>query len=301
MSDGTPPPAAVRKLPVGATIREAYRSAFNDPKLLLKAAAVPILLSLAIDASPLAFSDLNEWYYLGFQFFAEFVPVTLFGVAWHRYMLLGPETVPVSVLPRWRRRHTSFYLYTLTLLLIVYGVGIPLSAAISMFADSTGVATINTDNTDFWLYAATSIYGFVFCCAALRFGFVFPARAVDETYGLRHSWKHTRKQGLRLLLVVLASAGPAFVVFWVVWYVLLWIFGLNAPGTDGLAAAPGSDAARSVTLINWAVWIVIYGFSSVAYYTSIALLVSAVSIAFRTCTGWVPAVSPPSAQSGETS
>jgi len=83
-----PPPKAVQDLPVGDTVKAAFNSVFGRFPELIRAALVPIAISfllfglqLAVRGSP-AVAVLVELLLL--------LPYTLFAVAWHRVVLLGP-------------------------------------------------------------------------------------------------------------------------------------------------------------------------------------------------------------------
>ena len=48
MSQSTPPPSAVRRLPVGETVVMAYGAVFGRLNLVFKAAVLPFILSIVI-------------------------------------------------------------------------------------------------------------------------------------------------------------------------------------------------------------------------------------------------------------
>ncbi|MEE9209106.1 MAG: hypothetical protein V3U23_01540, partial [Kiloniellales bacterium] len=122
----------------------------------------------------------------------------------------------------------------------------------------------------------------------IRLSFVFPAVSVDEKYRLRHAWTHTKGQGLRLLGVTVIAAAPMVALVWGVHEILgALLFAEAAPGQDGLPAVAQMEAFVDA---NLGALLLIQTVTAAINYVLMALMVSVISIAFRTCTGWVPAV-----------
>ena len=123
--------APVRKLPMLATALEAYRFLLCHPVWFLKAATVPVLLSLLIDwqiydllwkIAPEDSPKIGmEQSIRSMRFGAIFVsilylvlrliPESLFSVSWHRVFLLEPVTNQPRILVFWRLRHWKFLGY----------------------------------------------------------------------------------------------------------------------------------------------------------------------------------------------
>jgi hypothetical protein len=117
---------------------------------------------------------------------------------------------------------------------------------------------------------------------------VFPAVSVDEKYRLRHAWTHTKGQGLRLLGATVIAAVPMVALVWGVNEILgALLFAEPAPGQDGLPAVAQMAAFVEA---NLGALLLIQTITAAINYVLMALMVSVISIAFRTCTGWVPAV-----------
>ncbi len=283
MSQTTPPTLALRKLPVGATFAEAYRlvSARLDP--LVKAAAIPYLMSTVL--AVLSFVVPSNWTLTMLVTILGFVPYTIFGVSWHRLTLLGPSAGAPSVMPAWSRRHWRFLGYICAVTLIGYGLMAVITLIGVLLAMSLGESAV-------LFLALAGIFGgsVVFLYMMMRLSFVFPAVAVDETYRLAHAWTHTRGQGFRLIGLVLLTTLPVFVVSWALAGILgIPLFGdLTMPtGTEG---APPEAVMQDVMAENAASYIVFQLIMGAVGYLFTGLMVSAISIAFRSCTGWVPAV-----------
>ena len=286
MSQSAPPPTAIRRLPVGATILEAYGAVLSRLGLAFKAAAVPFALSIVIALlSRMAHGNWFLWFLL---VALGFVPYTLFGVAWHRLTLLGPGVAPPPLIPGWSQRHWRFLSYFVAMFLIT-NVG----AVVFAFFIATMMGSVTGDQVSpsqgGAILAVAMIMLTVLFYVILRLSFVFPAVAVDEAYGLGHAWAHTRGQGLRLLAAVTLTALPMLALIWFVAteFGLVVIpeievpAGQGAPPPDPAAEDAPAPGAQSMMLAEFVL--------AAINYVLMALLVSVISIAFRTCTGWVAA------------
>ena len=117
--------------------------------------------------------------------------------------------------------------------------------------------------------------------ATLRFGFVFPAAAVEEPYGLRNAWAHTRGQTLRLFAAFLVTALPLYLLMFILTGALL----AELPGSVD-AQAP-EDPAVLIERIE-SDWLVSALVGLPFGFCFIAIVVGAFSAAFRITTGWYP-------------
>jgi hypothetical protein len=281
VSDTTPPREALRKLPVMETVKEAYARVFGNPRLLTRASLVPFCLSLALIAlsftMPLA-SALG--YLIGFL---GLLPYTFFGVAWHRLTLLGPVAGAPPLMPAWTPRHWRFLGYLLATMLI--------GSAATAVVFSLGLMAIQPESGSWPAVAGLMpLAGFgVVAYVMIRLSFVFPAVSVDESYRLRHAWTHTKGQGLRLLGATVIAAAPMVALVWGVNEVLgalLFAESAPMPAQDGLAQVARMEAFVEA---NLGALMLIQTVTAAINYVLMALMVSVISIAFRTCTGWVPA------------
>ncbi len=275
----TPPPAAVRNVPVGETIRAAYGAVFGSLGLLLKAAALPFLLSIVVLFLAVMAGDNAV---LSFVLtVVGFVPYTLFGVAWHRLTLLGPGRGAPVAFPAWRRRHWRFLGYVVAVTGLFYLLAAPI-LALGIGGQGTVI-----EGPRLLLMIAMVLVGIVGLPYVLvRLSFVFPAVAVDENYTLKEAWVHTRGQGFRLLATLILTALPMLIVVWLVGS-LLGSLVLPEIAVEGGAGSP-EEALRQALSENAATFALAQLVLAVLNYIVMALVVSAISIAFRLCTGWVP-------------
>ncbi len=283
MSQTTPPPAALRKLAVLQTLSEAYGRVLTNLPLLARAALVPFLLSLALVAASFAAAESLPLSTL--IVVLGFVPYTIFGVAWHRVTLLGPTAGAPPLVPAWRQRHWRFLGYLAAVTLIGYGV------TVMVFSIAFTVVQPGAEIMPRALSAVLVTGALILAYVMMRLSFVFPAVAVDEAYRLRHSWTHTKGQGLRLLGAVVLTGIPMLVLLWTV-SALFGALLFTAP------AAP--EAQMEAFVAENSIAIFVSQMVMVALnYVLMALVVSVVSIAFRSCTGWVPALDGALASNGE--
>jgi len=189
-------------------------------------------------------------YSLVWEFGIE-LPWTLMAVAWLRVLLLGPASDDSVVFPRLRRRHLRFLGYAL----LLSALHLPLT----FFADSAdALALEGTQRTIvYWALYLLVLY------ASLRLSFVYAAAAVDESYSLAVAWRHTR--GISFALFAVVGLGAMLP-----WHLFSWLLG------EAIEADPGTAFALGL-LWHAALWVLE------------ALYLAIVAIAFRSCTGWVPA------------
>ncbi len=291
MSQTMPPPAsAIRKLRVGATFAESHSLVFNRLDLLLKAATVPYLITMVLTVFSLMAQPNPGLVFLMTILF--FVPYTLFGVAWHRLTLLGPRVSPPRVAVTWKRQHWRFLGYAVAVTAIGYclWVGVTLlSVLLALPMGESGMFASESLKLYIFIAITMVIGGIGFLYLIMRFSFVFPAVAVEETYGLRHAWTHTRGQGFRLIGLMILTALPIMLVGWLLTIILDFLVfgGMNMQMIMG--NLPEGTAIEDFVAVNFTPFIILHGISNVVNYLLTAVMVSAISIAFRTCTGWVPA------------
>ena len=286
MSQSTPPPSAVRALPVVATAAEAYARVLLHLGRVARAAALPFALSVLLTG--LGLGLLHYPLASVLVALASLVPYTLFGVSWHRTTLLGAAVAPPPLLPAWKRRHWRFLGYLAAVILIAYGVILVLSLAGHALL-SLGGAKGPGPAAEVALAVAV-----VLCILyiLLRLSFVFPAVSVDESYGLQLSWIHTRGQGLRLFGAMLLIVVPLVLLGWIK------TIAVDGALLGGLAMETGDAMPTPERIAAWAsahaLPLMVSELVNAAIgYLGMALTLSVASIAFRTCTGWVPAAAPP--------
>lgn len=269
-----PPEHAVQDLPVKAVSLMALNTITGNMPALVQMAAFPLLLSALITALsiPALESPMFSW----LLSILAYIPHTLFAVAWHRRTLLGlsqPESTSISA---WRRDHWQFLLKMIILLAICYGI----SLIGSLPALMIGIVAP----------AITPILILGVLIAALyvvaRLSFVLPATAVGEAYSLDMSWKHTQKLGWSLIGAFLLLTVP-FVIF----ILFITILAISNFFT-GMPTTPEElKEFNSLLFIqnNGPALFFLQLVILTLTYFPMAAVISMLSIAFKVCTGWVPA------------
>jgi len=252
-------PAASTKLPVWRSAVGAYRDLFGNFRAFLTAAAVPFVLSCAIYlvSSPYA-EDLAPQIATTVL---ETLPVTLFEIAWFRFLLIrGAETRP-GLLPRPGRRLPRYLVYSLLLVLLNLPQ-ILLPAAPLPGLGPVAIAAL--------FLLTTVLLGYF----SLRFSFVLAWVAIDRPGGFGASWQATGGNGLRLLVAGTLVSLPIFFAIGV-------LVALMPPTvTESLTppADPASNLANAPLLLG----------TAAMTYALAAVVASLIARAFCLLTGWSP-------------
>lgn len=281
----SPPETAVQTLPVLGSIKEAHTAVFGHPSLFAKAAAFPLLVSIVLWSIWDRLSDVESVVLDVSAFYIDLIPYAFFGVAWHRLTLLGPDEGRPTLLPRPSRRHFTFFVFAAIVTSIYH---IPVRAVETAVERGWTIETPDIGEFFSWVVSVGVVLIVVIFYLGIpylmfRLSFVFPAAAVDERYRLRHSWRHTRHQGFRVLLLGGAVGAPAYLLVLLISVQVDAVFGIYDPTKE-----------LSFGSIDGVVYAVVrYIFLPILSYIPIALVIAAISLAFRTLTGWVPAVARP--------
>jgi hypothetical protein len=263
-------------LPVFRTVLIAYRFVIGQPAGLITALAVPFVLWILLywEVSPLILetfhvaqppTDEDSRRTVGMDELVAGAAVrsvfwafalTLFGVAWYRFVLLGPVNARPRPIDPWRRRHWRFFGY---LLLLDFVFHVPTGDLFLVaIAPYIRVPFSLLDNVGIFLLDLVISYW------AVRLSLVLPAGAIDQELTLRQSWSRTQGQGLRLLVAIYLSMLPYILIA----ELLPWGYAFVDPLFDPLRIGQ-----TLITLI---------------YLMSIAVTVTMLSLAFRHLTEWQP-------------
>jgi MFS family permease len=265
----------------------------GHPGLLLRAAAAPFLLSVLLAAVTLV-APAHPLLSVVFAV-AGLVPYAIFGVAWSRVTLLGMAAARPPLAPAWAPRHWRFFGYLAAVGAVAFGLVVPplIFGAIQAYMAATQTPS-DAVMVALLIAEIVVVVGILYFLA--RLSFVFPAAAVDEAYGLRHAWAHTRDQGLRLLATLAFSVVPMLALLWAV-AVAFGVFSLPEFDPSRVHDAPSAEQAIAQYLADNAGHLIFAQVvMTVMSYLLMGLALSAMALAFRACTGWVPAVAPPPAE-----
>jgi hypothetical protein len=282
----SPPEKAVQNLAVIASVVEAYRLVFSNLRVVPATICMPALIYavwylvqkfsgmsefvVGVENSPEELSQLpvTQIFAIGIiSFVVQAFATSLLYVAWHRFVLLGPVEGQPKFIYAPERRHLRFLGNTLLVVLIVFAGVVILSVPMFLFLAVLG--TLFQTSSGIVSVVAGLLIMVIYVGLLTRFSFVFPAISVDEKYGLRNAWKQSRGQEIRLIAGFFLSFLPSLVIS----LIINWrIFGQLLTGEE-------------VQIVGASVWF------SVAMYAIGVLnglvVISFLSIAFKTCTGWV--------------
>ena len=280
-----PPLAPVRNIPIGRTAWQAYRAEVRYFIPILKASVFPFGLLLGQIAMYGLAMILGSGIVAVIVLFASLavlcISTTFLAVAVSRIVLLGPDTAAPVLVPKWRRRHWRFLGYILFFWVVFSSFG----AMFVVIGTTQGEFQSTADPSDVIMYGLTSFAGIVaFFYSLLRCCFIFPAVAVDETYGLRDCWRLGRKQTLRIFIVLLIALLPVVIIH------IMAAVGAGTILDSGKMISPPNSEWRSSQ--NVAVPSLIMLVMGTVTYLFVVAAITPISIAFRTCAGWSPDSAP---------
>jgi hypothetical protein len=185
----------------------------------------------------------------------EFVIVSVFGVGWHRLILLGPRAVHGLGVAIARRELAYFGRIWLCFL------GIVIFTAVFSTLEYALAGLLHADPRSYLALASVG-YGLVVIYTLGRLGLTFAALSVDQALGFSGSWRVTRGEGPRILAI--------FFVVGLAWLVVTYVF-----TTLARLLSLGQAAPYSLLFIN-----------AVLSSALIAVLVTINAVLFRQLSGW---------------
>lgn len=278
-------PATPMKLSFGATFGGAFSTVFGQFWMFIKAALLPLLLSVVLGTAGVALLVTAPVLALPVQILG-LLPFAILGVACCRLTLIGR---PAGALPRpvFGRRTWVYFGYTLlfTLFLwlpaVVVGFAMLGNALVALGSDPENLnpETINTLGYGvLLLFPAYLVYLYFL----LRLSLVFPAVAVDQKLGLGGSWRLTRgAAGFKLYAVYAVLTIVLFIAIMIAMFVVNAISGLLWFG-PGLSQDPGEIDVIAVVASQAPTLILTLVFE----YLSFAIMIAALAGAFAQLSGW---------------
>jgi len=283
-----PPPEALQDFPVWQGVTEAYRRTLANLPHFPAAAALPTVLTVILNifwirmaVETLAAPERGNPILLVALVLLGNCPYILFAVAWFRLVLLGEARAQPRLFSGWKLRHWRSLRYVFAMFGIAMVAGMVattlLTLVVALFYGAEALAAEGGVGEGFFLLAMLA--SLIIMIAMLRFSFVFPAAAVDETYGLAMSWRHTKGQALRLFVASLLIAMPFVVVTSLVGGLFGSPFAVTGLGDGTGAAQP--EVSFGLT------YYILEGIMVVLGYLMTAALIQMLGLAFQLCTGWV--------------
>ena len=230
--------------------------------------------ALGADVDPTAQLAAMPWSEMSVMWVGSYVLMTVFGIFWYRYMLLGPgEALKFGFGAFngmvWRSLGYGLAVLIpaiLLLIVVIFLVSLIVGVAVGLLSAIMGEAA-------FFIAMPLMLVAYAVPLAFLaRLSFCFPAIALGESLSFRESWARTKGSAWRMAgAFALASLAPFLFVYALQFAAVYGLFGLNMLQPENTAAV----------LELW--WI---GFIlSPLYYLPVALCFSLVAIAYRDLTG----------------
>jgi hypothetical protein len=202
-------PAVPGRLAFGVTLRASFGIVFGRFGLFLRAAVVPVLLSLVIAAFEHAVPtvantisagpgmEVTEGVLLILVGCLSLFPYSILGVVLIRIYLDGPRagTLPQPFPGRRVWRYFGYSLLMALAFLLALGVVVlPVAVLAEGGFGEPAVGGV-------WILLAIAVFFAVILYLLLRLSLVFPAIAMDDGLRLRGSWRLTRNGSLKLFVV----------------------------------------------------------------------------------------------------
>ena len=281
----TPPEQSFGTFELMQTVGDAYQFLFSNIRLVPAVMCLPLLidivLRLVLEFSPL--QDLSveqetmaQWPPDGSTLAqmlirlclatVQIFSIVLLFTGWYRVHLLGPERARPQYFYPIERRHILAlgYSWLIGVLVVLLTAAVALlSFAFLGFEVRFAVPHLLLIPIAFYIYVVLP----------LRFSYLFPAISVDERYGLQDSWRHTKKQTLKLIGGSILCVLPASTV--------AGLFGADT--SFGISISIGFDAPAPAAFSPFVGEVISY---LVGTFNSL-VLASFIALAFRSSTGWV--------------
>ncbi len=202
--------------------------------------------------------------------FAYTVTFVSFCTKWYRFTLRWPELDPIPVDIRWYKQDWAFLGYGLLMFLIVlaayWTLAGGLGVALSVIAAQGGAPSQSVIGTIVGVNAAVLILMFMLI---VRYGFVFPAVSAGVKTSLATSWRQTKGNWGRLILLLIV-----FMLLSLVIGILAQLLMLGFRGVFGGMGFAATDAALYATALAQVI-------ANVANIVYLGAAISAHGLAYR--------------------
>jgi hypothetical protein len=200
-------------------IHAAYGELWANRGELLRVAAVPVIVTMALDALLFFSGPIDEtapdeppglWFVV--LVVLSIPPSVLFAVNWLRVLVLGSASVPGLGL-RWGAREMRFLLRGLVIglagLVATLVLTLPVALVLSLLAQVLVVFQYMAT----WLPVLTfGLVLFVYAYLTIGLSLALVAAAIDAPTGLRESWTATQGLRGRLVIAAIPVVGPFYLL-----------------------------------------------------------------------------------------
>ena len=239
------------KLPVWLTVKAAYEATWAQRWRLLRFAAVPFALIVAIELGathlsealpePLADNGPEGWFPLSaaideLSLFLTSVVLIAFAVPYCRLLLLGPAAIDAG------RRWPVWRVY-LGMLAVTFLVALVFDLPLALLGHFAFSEEAELDGTVSFvgLFAGPALLAFVavYVTVTVRLVFIYPVICLARPWDLAQRWRETRGNFWRLCAAFIIALLPllALVVLFALWQETMWDESSNVGLFESLAVA----------------------------------------------------------------
>ncbi len=261
------------RLPVWLTIRQSYGIVFRNLGVFMALALLPIVLTFTIQEISRELVIHWEWprrVRLLLEEPFRWLFWTVFAVAWHRYALLGQRDTTAWIQFRVGWREIRYLFYSAVVAIPLLGARVPTMMLIQNLQELSAATAL-------WLSLMALMAIGLGLVALIRFSFIFPSVSVERPTGFRRAWKETSGAGWRIFWVTFLASIPIGVIDRLLREVTLAM----EPAVTRLGGGY-SDNMLGRWMLGTQLAQLIFTF----LFT--AILVSALSLAFKDRTKWAP-------------
>ncbi len=192
-----------RRLPIWQTLIDALSAAATNWEVLLKAIALPTLVVAGVNVAMSQGEQPQFTRFLPFMVVSGLAGV-LIAVSCHRLVILGADALPSRWGLFWTMRETRFVGWTIAVMLVsiltilpVILIGLIVAGAVARSGDLASGSS---------LFPIVGVLGMlvtfpVAFYVSSRLTLVLPATAIGERPTLKQSWRLSRSNGWRLVLL----------------------------------------------------------------------------------------------------
>ncbi|WP_343561126.1 hypothetical protein [Kiloniella sp. b19] len=275
MASQQPPSRAIASFPVIQTCVASWTTMLSDLPMLIRMAAYPFVLSIALTLASV--STLDQPLLNLLISIAAYIPMVLFAVAWHRRTLHDKAIADSTSLTAWKRRHWRFFSSTMMIIFLSFITVFLISILTAAFLPLPLVLTL-------------CVLGALYI--AIRLCFIWPAAAVEEIeYDLKTSWQHTAGQSSRIFFAyILVNIPSLLLVFLNQALLMTFVVSTGSPDQDAALSPFDMVAIAESIHDNIPAFIGVSIVISALSYLPVAANFSLLSLIFRQTTGWVPEI-----------
>jgi len=204
------------KLPFWLTTIDAYAASFGNLPTLARVAVIPYCLAYAAGFSAgfvAAFTGYGDQLADPFSswnvaaWLIQAIILSIFAVAWHRFVLLGPSIPRTKLGIDVTRREIVFIAYAFIIGVILWGPYL--------------IGLIRRPPSFDWLTIALLLWPVYILPVVARLSLVFPAAAIERRISFSQAWTMTRGSAWRLTGVLFLCGLPFSILYQLVFPLLL--------------------------------------------------------------------------------